>query len=63
MNEAQVEVKDQNYKEDVKDGHALGAIIQRKAEKPWVQLSNNEQLYLQINQRMKGPKISSQYHK
>ena len=63
MHEAQVEVKDQNYKEDAKDGHRLGAILQRKSEKPWVQLSQNEHQYLQLNSSMKGPKISSQYHK
>ena len=33
---------DQAYKGNVKDSHKLGTIIQRKSEKPWVQLSLSE---------------------
>lgn len=63
MTQAQQEVADQTYKDLQKDAHRLSTIIQKKSDKPWVELSHNEQKYLQINSSMKGLKISSQYHK
>lgn len=63
MSQAHQELLDQNYKESQRGAHRLGTIIQKRAEKPWVELSHNEQKYLQMNSSMKGLMISSQYQK
>ena len=46
MNQAHKEVLDQTYKESQRDAHRLGTTIQKRSEKPWVELSHNEQAYL-----------------